>query len=55
MFEHLKSVFYDPNRQQNARRQLRDLRMKPYQKWHDFLAEFLCLVGESYLHQEDYK
>jgi hypothetical protein len=32
IFEHLKSVFYDPNRQQNTRRQLRDLRMKPYQK-----------------------
>jgi hypothetical protein len=50
IFKYLKSVFYDPNRQQNARRQLCDLCMKLYQKWHDFLAEFLCLVEESYLY-----
>ncbi|THC86979.1 hypothetical protein EYZ11_013575 [Aspergillus tanneri] len=55
IFDHLKSVFHDPNRKQNARRQLRDLRMKPSQKYHNFLAEFLRLAGESQLHQEDHK
>lgn len=55
VFEHLKSIFFDPNRRMTARRQLRHLQMKSYQKYHDFLAEFMHLAGESQLHLEDYK
>jgi len=29
--------------------------MESHQKYHDFLAEFIHLTGESQLHLEDYK
>lgn len=38
IFQHLKSIFFDPSQRMAARHQLRNLQMKPYQKFHDFLA-----------------
>ncbi|KAJ9393191.1 hypothetical protein DTO063F5_328 [Paecilomyces variotii] len=55
IFEHLQAVFHDPNRRQNARRQFANLRMKTYQKYNDFLAEFMRLAGEAGFNPGDYK
>ena len=55
VFKHLKSIFFDLNYCMTARRQLRYLQMESHQKYHDFLAEFMHLAGESQLHLEDYK
>ena len=55
MFKHLESIFLDPNRQINARRKLRTLQMKPTDRYHDFLTEFLYLTGEAGIPESEYK
>ena len=55
VFKHLKSIFFNPNYYMTAKHQLHYLQMESHQKYHDFLAEFMHLAGESQLHLEDYK
>lgn len=47
VFNHLESVFHDPNHKQVARDQYLELKMSPKQDFTDFLAEFVHLAEES--------
>jgi hypothetical protein len=47
VFDHLQSVFHDPNHQQVARDEYLTLKMDPKQDFGDFLAEFTYLAEES--------
>ena len=47
VFDHLQTVFYDPNQKQVARDEYLDLKMDPKQDFIDFLADFTRLAEES--------
>ncbi|KAJ5138654.1 transcriptional regulator family: Fungal Specific TF [Penicillium bovifimosum] len=47
VFDHLESVFYDPNQKQVARDEYLDLKMDAKQDFIDFLADFTRLAEES--------
>lgn len=47
VFDHLQSVFHDPNHQQVARDEYLALKMEPKQDFGDFLAEFTYLAEEA--------
>lgn len=47
VFDHLQTVFYDPNQKQAARDEYLDLQMDPKQDFIDFLADFTRLAEES--------
>lgn len=47
ILDHLKMIYNDPNRITTAKHQFRQLYMKPGDKFHDFLSEFLYLAAEA--------
>lgn len=55
MLEHLSTIYDDPNRVTTAKNQFRSLYMKTSNKFHDFLSEFLYLVAEAGIAEEDWK
>lgn len=55
IFEHLDSVYGDPNRVVNAKRRYHSLMMKPNDKFHSFLSEFLYLADEAGVNVDDRK
>lgn len=55
IFEHLKTIFQDPNRVLNAKGKLRRLFMKASDKFYDFLSEFIYLAQESCLAESEWK
>jgi hypothetical protein len=55
VFEHLDSVYGDPNRLVNAKRRYHSLLMKPADKYHTFLSEFLYLAEEADIPYTDRK
>ncbi|KAK1144166.1 hypothetical protein N8T08_005830 [Aspergillus melleus] len=55
MLEHLRSIYYDPNRAIIAKNKFRNLRMKKDDKFHEFLSEFIYVASEAGIHDEDMK
>ena len=55
IFKHLESVYGDPNRIVNAKRRYHSLLMKPGDKFHSFLSEFLYLANEAGIHEDEWK
>ena len=55
MLEHLKTIYDDPNRATTAKNQFRQLYMKPTDRFHDFLSEFLYLAAEAGVSDDDLK
>jgi hypothetical protein len=55
MFQHLKSIFLDPNRALKAKHKLRFMTMKPSNKFHDFLTDFLFHANEANMPESEYK
>jgi hypothetical protein len=55
IYRHLKSVFHNPNRVQEALDRFRNLEMKTSQKYHDFLAVFSHQAGEADVPESTYK
>lgn len=55
MFEHLKSIYSDPNRVINAKHKFRQLFMKTTDKFHDFLSEFMYLAEEAEIPEDTWK
>lgn len=54
MLEHLASIYIDPFKKSNARRDYHRLRMKPSESFSIFYTTFLHLAGEASIPQEDY-
>ena len=55
MLKHLESIFQDPNREANSKREFRKLDMKKADKFQDFLTDFLYLAGEAKIPATMYK
>jgi hypothetical protein len=55
LYAHLKELYSDPNKANNARREFQNLRMRPSQLFQEFYAQFLRLATESGLSQQDLK
>jgi hypothetical protein len=47
VFEHLKTIYSNPNRVVNAQYQFQSLQMRVIDQFHDFLSKFLCLIAEA--------
>jgi hypothetical protein len=47
VFEHLREVFGDPNRLENAQTEYHELRMKANEKYQTFVSRFLYLADEA--------
>jgi hypothetical protein len=46
IFEHLKTIYSNPNRVVNAQYQFQSLQIRATDQFHDFLSKFLCLIAE---------
>ena len=55
ILKHLENIYGDPNRVVNAKRRYHSLLMKPCDKFHNFLSEFLYLAGEAGVNENDWK
>jgi hypothetical protein len=55
LYTHLKELYSDPNKANNARREFHNLRMKATQAFQEFYAKFIRLVTESGMSQQDLK
>jgi len=55
MLKHLESIFQDPNREANSKREFRKLNMGATDKFQDFLTDFLYLAGEAKIPATMYK
>jgi uncharacterized coiled-coil protein SlyX len=55
MMKHLETIFSDPNRARIARRKYHDLVMKPTEKFHAFLSEFMYLAAEAGVDEDLWK
>ncbi|EEH17366.1 hypothetical protein PABG_07362 [Paracoccidioides brasiliensis Pb03] len=55
IFEHLKSIYEDANKLQNAKSDYRKLIMRNGDNYHEFVTKFLHLAGEAKIAKEDYK
>ena len=55
MIEHLKTIYDDPNCVTTAKNQFQALYMKPTDKFHDFLSEFLYLTAKAGVSEDDWK
>ena len=55
MIEHLKIIYDDLNCVTTAKNQFQALYMKPTDKFHDFLSEFLYLTAEAGVSEDDWK
>lgn len=53
MIRHLASIYEDPFRVKNARRDYRKLMMRPTETFTDFYTRFLRLAGEGQIPHED--
>ena len=55
MLKHLETIFRDPNKEANAKRDFRKLNMRATDKFQDFLTSFLHLAGEAKIPDTMYK
>jgi Zinc knuckle len=55
LFEHLETVYNDPNRTLVAREKLRKLFLRQSDKFHTFLSEFLRLAAETKIPKDEWK
>ncbi|KGM91419.1 uncharacterized protein PADG_12491 [Paracoccidioides brasiliensis Pb18] len=55
IFEHLKSIYEDANKLQNAKSDYRKLIMRNGDNYHEFVTKFLHLAGEAKIARGDYK
>jgi hypothetical protein len=55
LYTHLKELYSDPNKANNARREFQGLRMRPSQLFQEFYAQFLRLMTDSGISQQDLK
>ena len=55
MIEHLKIIYDDLNHVTTAKNQFQALYMKPTDKFHDFLSEFLYLTVKAGVSEDDWK
>ncbi|ODH12532.1 hypothetical protein ACO22_06601, partial [Paracoccidioides brasiliensis] len=55
IFEHLKSIYEDANKLQNAKSDYHKLIMRNGDNYHEFVTKFLHLAGEAKIAKEDYK
>ncbi|KGY14479.1 hypothetical protein PABG_12662 [Paracoccidioides brasiliensis Pb03] len=55
MFEHLKSIYENANKLQNAKSDYHKLIMHNEDNYHEFVTKFLHLAGEAKIAREDYK
>jgi Zinc knuckle len=55
MFKHLETIYLDPNRVVNAKREFRIMQMRPNEKYQDFLTRFLGMAAEAKVPEIDYK
>ena len=55
ILEHLKTIYYNPNRVHTAKRKFRSLYIKVTENFYDFLSEFLYLAAESGISKDDWK
>lgn len=55
IFEHLSSIYVDPNKLQIAKDEYRDLVMRNGDDSHAFLTKFLHLAGEAQIPTSDYR
>ena len=55
IFKHLESIYGDPNQIINAKCCYHSLLMKPSDKFHSFLSEFLYLANEAGVHKDEWK
>lgn len=53
MFTHLKEIYKDPNRLENAKEEFRKLVIKNGSNYHEFLTSFLYLAGEAQISKAD--
>ncbi|MGH7239444.1 MAG: hypothetical protein ACREHG_05175, partial [Candidatus Saccharimonadales bacterium] len=53
VFTHLKEIYEDPNKLENAKKEFRALIMKNGMNYHDFLTSFLHLAGEAQISKTD--
>jgi Zinc knuckle len=54
VYKYLEARFGDKNKKAKARREFRELKMKPSDEYGEFLANFLLLAGDSQLPEEEY-
>ena len=52
---HLKTVYYDPNKLQNAKYEFKRLIMKRNDRFYTFLTKFVYLAGEAKIPKSEYK
>jgi hypothetical protein len=55
LYTHLKELYSDPNKANNARREFQGLRIRLSQLFQEFYAQFLRLVTKSGISQQDLK
>jgi FtsZ-binding cell division protein ZapB len=55
MLKHLETIFRDPNKEANAKRDFRKLNMRATDNFQDFLTSFLHLAGEAKIPDTMYK
>jgi hypothetical protein len=55
MFKHLETIFMDPNKEANARREFRVLDMKPNESFPIFLTNFMRLANEAKVSESNFK
>ena len=55
LYSHLKELYSDPNKSNNARRKLQDLFIRTRQTFQEFYVVFLRLVTKSGKNQQDLK